>query len=48
MLDPDAEHLGEYATRPHPEGDPGYPYGDGKAARNVATVLLKAGERDRS
>jgi len=48
VLDPDAEHLSEYATRPHPESDPGHPYGDGKAARNVATVLLKAGERDRS
>jgi len=48
VLDPDAEHLAEYATRPHPESDPGHPYGDGKAARNVADVLLKAGERDRS
>ena len=48
VLDPDAERLGEYATRPQPKGDPGHPYGDGKAARSVAAVLLKAGERDRS
>ena len=46
VLDPDAEHLAEYATRPHPEGDPGHPYGDGKAAANVAKVLLEAGKRD--
>jgi len=48
VLDPDAEHLAEHATRQHPAGDPGHPYGDGRAARNVATVLLEAGERDRS
>ena len=48
VLDPDAEHLAEHATRQHPAGDPGHPYGDGRAARNVATVLLEAGERDHS
>lgn len=41
VLDPDADRLAELATRPAPAGDPGHPYGDGHAAREVARVLAE-------
>ncbi len=47
ILDPRAEHLAETAVRPTPSGDPGHPYGDGRAAVKVAEVLSGAPAPDR-
>lgn len=40
ILDPDLSRVREVAVRPAPQGDPGAPYGDGRAATAVASVLL--------
>ncbi|MGJ6980634.1 non-hydrolyzing UDP-N-acetylglucosamine 2-epimerase [Aestuariimicrobium soli] len=40
VLDPDLVNLAESAARPQPADDPSQPYGDGRAAVEVARVLL--------